>query len=226
MTGAQCYLDAAARVARHREEGKSAKRSWVAVSWKGRDAIQKLDYSKVALKEGTYRLRIEPQGFIPDTKAGKIAVVEQLAKAGVIPQWLVPMLFDEPDLNEANRLMLSPIKNALRKMELLMDEDKPMPMPEQYNDVELELHVVVAYYNWVQCEEAPESVQERFRQYADLATDAVKKKTPPPMPNAMPMAPAEQPLPGGVPLMPQGPVPQPTPIGAPPLAMAPMAMAS
>lgn len=213
VNGAQCYIDAAARVARHREENKGARRSWVATTWKGRDAIQKLDYNKVVLKEGSYRLRIEPIGFIPDSRAGKLAVVEQLAKAGVIPQWLVPMLFDEPDLNEANRIMLAPIKNALRKMDILVDEDQDLPMPEQYNDLEIELKIVIAYYNWVQCEEAPDSVQERFRQYADLVTDALKKKAPaapPPM-----MAPAQQPLPGGVPMMPQGPVMPPTPIGAP-----------
>jgi len=215
MHGGQCYLDASARVARRRQEGKGAKRSWVATTWKSKDAIQKLDYSKVVLEEGSYRLRIEPVGFIPDTRAGKIAVVEQLAKAGVIPQWLVPMLFDEPDLAEASRIMLAPIKNCLRKMDLLAEVDEDLPMPEQYNDLDIELKVSVAYYNWIQCENAPPEIQERYRTYCDLVTEAIKVKGPAPQP--MGMAPAEQPLPGGVPLMPQGPVPPPMPIGAPPM---------
>lgn len=216
LNGAQCYIDASARVARRRMEGKGAKRSWVATTWKNRDSIQQLDYSKVALKEGSYKLRIEPIGFIPDTRAGKIAIVEQLAKAGVIPQWLVPMLFDEPDLQEMNKILLAPIKNCLRKMDECSDEDLPLPMPEQYNDLDVELKIATAYYNWIQCEKAPEGVQERYRQYCDLVVEALKKKNPP-APAMAPgaMAPAEQPLPGGVPLMPQGPVPQPMPIGAP-----------
>jgi hypothetical protein len=215
MHGGQCYLDASARVARRRYEGKGAKRSWVATTWKSRDAIQQLDYSKVVLKEGSYRLRIEPIGFIPDTRAGKIAVVEQLAKAGVIPQWLVPMLFDEPDLAEANRILLAPLKNCLRKMDLLAEVDEPLPMPEQYNDIDIELKVSVAFYNWIQCENAGPEIQERYRTYCDLVTEALKARGPAAAPAAM--APAEQPMPGGVPLMPQGPVMPPAPIGAPPL---------
>lgn len=215
MNGGQCYMDAAARVARRHYEGKGEKKSWVATTWKSRDAIQQLDYNKVVLKEGSYRLRIEPVGFIPDTRAGKIAVVEQLAKAGVIPQWLVPMLFDEPDLAEANRILLAPLKNCLRKMDLLADVDEDLPMPEQYNDLDIELKVSVAYYNWIQCENAPPEIQERYRTYCDLVTEALKVKGPAAPP--MGMAPAEQPLPGGVPLMPQGPVPPPMPIGAPPM---------
>lgn len=223
MHGGQGYLDASARVARRRQEGKGAKRSWVATTWKSRDSIQKLDYSKVVLEEGTYRLRIEPIGFIPDTRAGKLAVVEQLAKAGVIPQWMVPMLFDEPDLSEASRIMLAPLKNCLRKMDLLAEVDKPAPMPEQYNDLDIELKVSVAYYNWIQCENAPPEIEERYRTYCDLVTEALKVKRPAMAQPAM--GPAELPMPGGVPLMPQGPVPQPMPIGAPPM-MPPQMMAA
>ncbi len=215
MHGGQCYLDASARVARRRSEGKGEKRSWVATTWKSKDAIQKLDYSKVVLEEGSYRLRIEPIGFIPDTRAGKIAVVEQLAKAGVIPQWMVPMLFDEPDLAEASRILLAPLKNCLRKMDLLAEPDEPMPMPEQYNDLDVELKVSVAYYNWIQCEKAPPEIEDRFRTYCDFVTEALKVKGAAPAMGAM--APAEQPMPGGVPLMPQGPVMPPMPIGAPSL---------
>lgn len=220
LNGAQCYLDASARVARAREDGKGKKKSWVTTSWDGRDSIEQLEYSKVALKTGKYRLRIEPIGFLPDTRAGKLSVVEQLAKAGVIPQWLVPMLFDEPDLQEMNLLILAPIKNALRKMDECMHEDLPLPQPEQYNDLDVELKVATAYYNWIQCEKAPPEIQERFRMYCDLVVDQLKLKSPP-APPALPMAPPEQPLPGGLPPMPQGPVPAPQMIGAPPQPMLP-----
>lgn len=243
LNGAQCYLDAAARVARRRQEGKGAKRSWVAVSWKGRDAIQRLDYTKVMLKDGDYRLRIEPVGFIPDTRAGKISVVEQLAKAGVIPQWIVPALFDEPDLSEANRIVLAPYKNCLRKMDELVDTSIPPPIPEQYNDLDLELKVATAFYNWVQAEKAPAEIETRFRNYVDMVVYELKKRSaPPPVPPALgapgpqPMLPPGgnpaamgippgpppgpqgplPPMPGGIPLMPNGPLPPPPTIGAVP----------
>jgi hypothetical protein len=213
LHGAQGYLDASKRVARRRNEEKGKKRSWVATTWKGRDAIQKLDYDAVELKDGSYRLAIEPVGFIPDTRAGKLSVVEQLAKAGVIPSWMVPMLFDEPDLSEANRIILAPIKWCLQKMEILIDVDVDAPMPEQYDDLDIELKISKAYYSWIRCEKAPPEVQYRFLDYISNVVEAIKQYQPPPAP-ALPMAPAEQPMPGGMPMMPTGPVPAPMPIGA------------
>lgn len=225
----QCYIDASARCARRRQESKGKKRNWVAVSWKDRDSIQKLEYDKVALDAGSYRLRIDPVNFIPDTRAGKLSIVEQLAKAGVIPQWLVPSLFDEPDLVQANNIMLAAFRNCMRKMDDIIDEDLPLPLPEQYNDLELELKIATAYYNNAQEERAPEEIQERFRQYVDLVVEAIGVKAPvgspgmagaavppgaPPMDPTMPMPP----MPGGVPMMPSGPMPPPIPIGAQPMA--------
>lgn len=236
LHGAQCYIDAAARVARRRQEGKGAKRSWVSNAWNGRDAIEELDYSKVALASGDYRLRIEPIGFLPDTRAGKLSVVEQLAKAGVIPQWMVPtLMLDDPDLSEAKRIVLAPYRNCLRKMDVLCDETKSAPVPEQYNDLDLELKISTAFYNWVQSEDAPPEIETRFRDYVDLVVYELKKKNPPQaaspgagaamgVPPAGPPGPPPgpmMPMPGGVPLMPSGPLPAPVPIGAvPPPAMA------
>jgi hypothetical protein len=227
LEAAQRYIDASARVARRREEDKGKKKSYVAVSWKTRDAIERLEYSKVELKEGQYCLKIEAVNFLPDTRAGKLAVVEQLAKAGVIEQWLVPTLFDEPDLVQANGILLAPFKNAMRKMDELADPDMPMPIPEHLNDLKLELKLVVAYYNRVQEERAPFEIQDRYYQYEAMVKELIKMSTAaaPTLDGSvspegpLPLSPAEGPLPGGVPAMPQGPVPAPAMIGAPPVPM-------
>lgn len=230
LDAGQRYIDAAARVARRREAAKGEKRPYVSVSWKQRDAIERLEYTKVELKEGQYRLKIEPVNFLPDTRAGRLAVVEQLAKAGVIEQWLVPTLFEEPDLIQANGILLAAFKNAMRKMDELADPDLPMPIPEHMNDLQLELKLVVAYYNRVQEEKAPLEVQDRYYQYEAFVRELIKMKTATaPMPDgsvspegpiAPEMAPPEAPLPGGVPAM----LPTPTMIGAPapPVPPAPM----
>ena len=228
LDAAQRYIDPAARAARRRQEAKGDKPKYVAVSWKTRDAIERLDYSKVELQEGQYCLQIEAVNFLPDTRAGKLAVVEQLAKAGVIEQWLVPTLFEEPDLIQANGILLAAFKNAMRKMDELADPDLPLPVPEHMNDLELELKLVVAYYNRVQEEKAPLEVQDRFYQYEAFVREFIKMKNTstqpegsvaPGGPMAPEMVPAEGPLPGGVPMMPQGPVPAPEMIGAPPAPM-------
>jgi hypothetical protein len=222
LDSAQRYIDAAARVARRRKTAEGTKPKYVSVSWKNRDAIERLEYDKVVLEEGHYSLKIEAVNFLPDTRAGRLAVVEQLAKAGVIEQWLVPTLFEEPDLVQANGILLAAFKNAMRKMDELADPDLPMPIPEHMNDLDIELKLVVAYYNRVQEEKAPLEVQDRYYQYEALVRELIKMKTAQPAgglapdgPIAPEMMPAEGPLPGGVPAMPVGPVPAPTMIGAP-----------
>lgn len=227
LDGAQCFVDASARVARARKTKEGKKKSYVAMSFKNRDAIERLDYDKVTLEDGTYKMQIEAQNFLPDTRGGKLSVVEQLSKAGVIPQWLVPTLFDEPDLIQANGIILAAFKNCMRKMSDLTDETLPIPMPEDMNDLDLELKIVTAYYNRMQEERAPDEIQDRFKQYHDYVVELLKLKNsqaampdgsvaPEAMPiTSPPMTPAEGPMPGGVPAMPQGPVPAPMMIGAP-----------
>jgi hypothetical protein len=223
---AQRYVDAARRAARRREEAKGKKKSYVAVSWKARDAIEKLEFDKVTLEEGQYCLQIEAVNFIPDTRAGKLSVVEQLAKAGVIPQWLVPTLFDEPDIVAANGIILAPFNAAMKKMEEILPElDLPMPVPAAHNDLELEHKLVVAYLNKLEEEKnVPLEVFERYDQYRKLVLHEIEIKNSggPTLPGAInpqmaggPAAPPQPPMPGGVPVMPTGPVPVPTPIGGP-----------
>ncbi len=219
LESAQRYIDAGVRLARRRYDGKGKKRSWVASNWRNPDSQMFEDDDHKALEEGSYRLRIEPVGFLPDTRAGKLSIVEQLAKAGVIPQWLVPTLFSDPDLQQANRIMLAAFKNCMRKMDDLMNlKVMPAPVPEPYNDLDLELKISVAYYNHVQAERARAEIEDRFRVYCDLVTLQLKnKRAADPAAAAPPMGPAELPAPGGIPLMPTGPVPAPTPIGALPM---------
>ncbi len=229
---AQRYLDAAARVARRRKNAEGKRRAWVSVtqSWRRSDEIERLEYDDVKMEQEDYRLRMELVGPLPESRAGKLSIVEQLAKAGVIPMWLVPTLFDDPDLQQARRITLSAFQNAIRKMDLLCDETKPAPMPCEFNDLELELKLCTAYYNWVEYEGSPvtgeadpivDQVLDRIDTYSQMVTAILKMKTArgagaaPALPPGPEMAPPMPPMPGGVPMMPAGAVPEPTMIGAP-----------
>lgn len=211
MDAAQLYLDAVRRVAKRRHDDKGKKRSFVAM-WRAPNAIERLEYDQVKLEEQDYSLRLEPMNYIPDTRAGKLSVVSQLSSAGIIPQWQVAMLFDEPDLAGANRIELAPLRNCLRKMDELWKLDIAAPVPEPYNDLDLEFHVSKCYYNLVQEERAPEEVQERYRTYVDLVEGLIKRKKQGEAALAAPAAQVAGPpaMPGTVPAMP-------TPMeGAPP----------
>lgn len=187
---AQLYIDASKRVARKRKE--HGDRPKYVSGWLGRDSIEKLDHDKVALEGDQYRLAIEPVGFIPSTRAGKLSAVGQLAQAGIIPQWLVGALFDEPDLAAANRVTLGGYYNCERKLEDCADPELPQPVPAPHNELELELKMAKAYANWAESERAPSEVVERYLTYLELLTDLMAKAKPAAAP--MPMDPAAPPM--------------------------------
>jgi hypothetical protein len=166
----QLYLDAARAIAKRREKDKGKKRSSVLVTgYTQGSRMERLEFAKVAMKEGTYKLRLEPVNFIPDTRAGKISAIQELTKAGVIPQWMAGAYFDEPDLARANKIAFGPFHNMERIMEGLANPkiDLGTLMPEGYWDLELALTFGKAYYNAYQAENAPEAVQSRFRTWID-----------------------------------------------------------
>jgi hypothetical protein len=214
LDAAQLYLDAACRVAKKRDAAKGSKKDKAYVtSWRGRDKIERLEYSEVEMDADQYRLEMEPVSFVPDTRAGKLSAAQELTQAGIIPQWLAASLFDEPDLAKAQMFNLAAYWNQERIMEQLGDPDADMLVPEPHHDLEIALKMAVAYVNYAESEGAPEEVVSRYRQYADLVVEA---KKPPDVP-ADPMAAAMGGMPmdpmAGAPPMPGGPMP---PMGAPP----------
>ncbi len=217
LDAGQLFLDAAKRVAKRREEGKGAKKSKAYVSnWRRGDSIEKLEYKDVAIDAEHYRLELEPINFIPDTRAGKFATIQELTAAGVIPQWLAAALYDEPDLQRAQMINCAAFFNQERIMEQLGDETKPMIVPDPMHDLPLAEKMGVAFYNYAEAEGAPEEVCTRYRMYVDLVRE-LRPGIPDPT-AAPPMDPAMagmDPAMGGMP--PGGPMPPMPPGGGAPL---------
>ena len=177
-------------------------------TWKSGDAIQRLCFDDVMLEEGRYSMQLEPVNFVPDTRAGKLATVGELTKAGIIPSWLAAALFDEPDIARANEINLASYHNWERKLEIAEDEEQDlMPaMPEPYNDLALGLKMSKAYYERAQTKGAPEAVLDRLRQVVDAIIDmqgtAESAAPPPVMPTDAiggPAPPGAMPNPGSIP---------------------------
>lgn len=209
LDAAQCYIDAAQDIARAEANEKGKKRSRVAVAnYTAGARMEQVDFADVRLKDGEYTLQLEPVNFLPDTRAGKLAAVQELAKAGIIPQWMAGALFDEPDMARANKVLFAAFHNLERIMEQLADEDVDMGdlMPEAFHDLEMAVVMGKAYYNAHQAEGAPDSVLERFRTWIQAALDEKKRAAAqnapaqPPMPDAG-GAPMPMPMPGGPPPM-------------------------
>lgn len=210
LSAAQLYVDAAYRVAEKRKN--APKRKPYISGYMQRDAIEQLEYDKVALDGDQYKLKLEPTNYLADSKAGKLSEVGQLAQSGVLPQWLVAALFDEPDLERIKRYTLSGFWNAERKMDQLCDLKAEVPMPAPYNDLDIEMKMTIAYLNYYEAQpNVPPEVLDRFRQYLDLVKQAVAAQTPPaPPPGPGMNVPGGAPqMPGAAPMLPPGaPMPQ------------------
>lgn len=164
-------IDAAREIAADRELPASSKAQW----------IRDLQWSKVDIDDGSYHLKLEPINFLPDTRAGKLSTVMEMAKAGLITDPLAILdLFEEPDIAAANRVALGPI-HAIQS--LLEDLDDPaVPLQEILPDPHWHLDLTMAFVQGNYCEaiasrpRAPERILERYRYTMKWTQKLIDKK--------------------------------------------------
>lgn len=169
-------LDEARAIAEDPELESARKAAW----------IREIEWAKVEVDGGPYHVVAEPVNFLPDSRAGKLAQVAELAKAGLLengaPETLA--LFDEPDLNRANRHLLGPYRMIERWCESLADVDVPLeelvPTPLMVAQGALAVKMCTGELCNVIAEGADEEVQERFRWALDLLDAATQQLSQPP----------------------------------------------
>lgn len=195
---ARLFLDCGYRVverekehaAREAEERRKARKRGGKVrdaeermGWADAGGLTLKDWDDLALERKHCKMQLEPVSFIPSTRAGKLAAAKELSTSGIVPGWIVPSLFDEPDLAHANRIALAPFNNLERIMEDLADEDKEVTLPEPEHDLEMAVTLGKAFYNRRQAENAPEMILRRYREFTNRAIALRDKgKTPPAQP--------------------------------------------
>ncbi len=173
--------------------------------------ITEIEWHRVDIDGGDYHLSIEPQNFLPDTRAGRLSFIGELAKAGLITgKENILSLFDEPDMARANRYILGAIRNIERMIEGICDPRVPLSavLADPHMNLSLAMEMVVGEYNNAQAEglndeKRGEEVHERFRVVIDsikaLQSEATAGEAPPAPPGGgmPPGAPTDQ---SGMPL--------------------------
>ncbi len=226
VDAAQAFIDAAQRVARRLKDDPKKRRAKPA-AWMDKGTMRQFNWDEVSLEGDEYRLQAEPISAIPTTRGGKLKWISEMLAKGVIPSDQAASLYDEPDVAHANRILLGAMKNAERIMEILGDETKEMPTPEEWHDLDLLVVYCKAYFNRAQAENAPPEVETRYREFGDAAIALRDKaKGAAALPPGPPMDPAAMPPPGMDPaaMAPGPPVPIPgLPLGpgVPPPMMPP-----
>jgi len=102
--------------------------------------IREIEWDKLEIDEGGYSLTLEPINFLPDSRAGRLSFVAELAKGGLIPDpTMTAALFDEPDIQRMNRPMLGAIHNIERMIEDIGDTGVPLQncLPSEYSNLAL-----------------------------------------------------------------------------------------
>lgn len=174
---AEGVIDAGKRIAAREKDKESGEKSMIA--WSQNNAFKRVEWDEVDMERDQYQLGLEPANFIPETRAGKLATIEELGKFGILPADALPELFNTPDLKMATKETQAP-KNLARWVvgqifkvvciegegeddEPTIDKEKsakvPPPSPEM--DLELTAALIKAHIQIAIADGAPDCVVDR-----------------------------------------------------------------
>ena len=176
--------------------------------------VKQVKWSAVHMAENKYRLTCWPTSLLPSTPAGKMAMVSEWIASGFISRPTAQQLaLDLPDTHAAARIELADMDMVMYDVERILDGYESYPEP--YQDLALAADIARRSYLSQRCQDAPEDVLERLRQYINdcLALqglppmDAAPEQAPPPdaaalPPGAEPVPPDAAQLPAGAPGVP------------------------
>lgn len=213
----QAILDVAQDIAEDEDTSESEKAEW----------ITECDWRKVEVDSGPYHLALEPQNFIPESRAGRLAWVKEMGESGLlVDQMRAIAQFDEPDINKMYRHLLGPYRAMEKILEMLADTDVPLSecTPDPYiieSAGPLAKQMTVGEYDYAFAEDAGDYVLERYRWFLKMLEGEEEMVAPALAPSAAPPgppmgAPPMDPMmagmaPQGAPPMPMPPAPMPPP---------------
>ncbi len=130
--------------------------------------IRDNDWPDVDVDGGDYHLTLEPENFIVGTRGGKLASINEAAKAGLIPDpSLTAALFDEPDIARANRGILGPVHRIERCMSDLSNPSVPYAecAPDPEMNLALGKLLALGELEEAKSHRASDKICQRFRDF-------------------------------------------------------------
>lgn len=180
-----------------------------AVQVKGDKFIKTINWKDIDLAEDKYMMHMFPTSMLSSTPSGKLADVQELIQAGMIPAEYGPRLLDFPDLEAYQSREEAHIDDIERAIELIV-EDGQYETPEPYQDLRLGIKLMQQAYLLYRTQKLPEEKLDLFRRWmADANELLIKAATPaempadpnqyipetlPPMPGEVPLDPNQAPI--------------------------------
>lgn len=170
LDASEQYIDTAKEIAEERKNGKES-RPYTAV-YLDRSLRERIDWSEVDMQRDQFTLVPEAVNFVPATRSGKLAAVEQLTKAGIFDTYDAAALFEEPDVAAAFRNKNALRNNLERCHEILANPKKDLADHRVYVDEHMlasrpgyARELAMDWYNDAQANNADEEVLQRFRDW-------------------------------------------------------------
>lgn len=200
QTIAQCYEQFAVDVARndiqvareiYENEGNFS------VNVPGKRFIQTIDWKDVDMEDDEFHLQIYPVSKLPNDPEGRLATVQEMMQAGLIPPEAGRRLLDYPDL-EAEESLANATQDFLHKILDDMVEDGTFRAPEPYDDLVKARALALEYYAQGKLNNLNEDRLELLRRFMRQIDVLEKPQAMPapgqPMGAQPPMSPTGQPM--------------------------------
>jgi hypothetical protein len=178
--------------------------------------VNQVKWKEVSLPENKYRLTCFPTSALPSTPAGKMAMVGEWIASGFISRPMAQQLaLDLPDTDQAARLELADMDAVMHDVEKMLDGQPAYPDPHM--EPRMAFDIARRSYLQVRTQDAPEEIQQLFRDYIQDVQELLKAGQPAPANDASApgMVPGDmnQPAPPtGVPMAAQPALPGPLPL--------------
>lgn len=150
--------------------------------WRGKRNVKPIVFVDADLPEEAYVMQCFPTSMLAKTPAGRMAQVQDLAKAG----WITPAqgkrLLDFPDIERLNDLEMAMHEFVEELIERMLDENH-YEEPEQYlgtSGLIDALHTTVMAYYRAKADGAPEQGLRNLRQFMDACAALLKDAAGPP----------------------------------------------
>ena len=151
------------------------------VSYDKKQGVEKLTYKDVSLKPDDYILQVWPTNFLSKSPSGRLADIQELLQAGMLPRAAAQDLLDFPDLEGYMDLALSGYQLAKKNIEKMLDEGLYIP-PESTDDLDSSESLAIQYLAKAKLMDDAEDELNLLRQYIEDVRNIKKSLMPPPPP--------------------------------------------
>jgi len=163
--------------------------------------LKRIKWSEVDLEEDAFVMKIFPASSLPQSPAGRIAAVEALVSAQLIPPEDALALLDFPDLQSVMSRNLAPYLIVLDQIEMILDEGEYIA-PEPFQDLSLTRRIVQLAYLRAKMDKVPDEKLQMLRDHIDAADTLLLRAEAAAQAGAMAgIPPTAPPAPGGEPAL-------------------------